>query len=68
MNNAEAKKYEQALLNVKGASSQETFLNMRLLLELLLVLLVFIFFADRISSRINQQFGRKGFRWTENQE
>ncbi len=68
MNNAEAQKYEQALLNVKGASSQETFLNMRLLLELLLVLLVFIFFADRISSRINQQFGRKGFRWTENQE
>lgn len=64
MNNAEAYKYQQMCLNAKGASSSETFVNIRLLMKLMLVLLLFMFFADRISKRIMKQFGSPGFRLT----
>ena len=64
MNNAEAYKYQEMCLNAQGVSSTQTFLNIALLFKLLLLVLLFIFFADRVSKRLMKQFGSPGFRLT----
>lgn len=52
----------QRLLN--GGSVVQTLLNLFLLMKLLVILLMFIFFADRMSKRIMKQFGSPGFHLT----
>ena len=70
MNNSDAQEYKTKLLSAKGSSQMgytETVLNMALLFKLLLVVLLYIYIADRINRAIMRQFGGIGFRLTNEQ-
>ena len=65
MENAEAYEYQAKCLDKKASSqSYRTVLNYKVLLLLLVVILIFMYFADRMSKRIITQFGGMGFKLT----
>lgn len=64
MENSAAYEYQAMVLAAKGADSVQTTVEYTLLLKLLLVLLIFMVFGDRISKRIMKQFGSPGFKLT----
>ena len=69
MENAAAYEYQSKCLNKKASSRHtHTGLDFKILFQLLLVVLAFMMFGDRMSKRILNDFGRTSFRLTDSEK